>query len=68
MARNRGPGLVGLLWSVLGIVLILSVVDLSRGRDSTLRSWWSVFHFTKRQGSDLILDDFRKNPGAHRPR
>ncbi len=41
MARSRGPGLAGLLWGILGVVVILSLADLVRGRDSTLRSWWS---------------------------
>ena len=46
MGRSRGAGLVGLLWSVLLLVIILSATDLMRGRDSTLRAWWAGLHTT----------------------
>jgi hypothetical protein len=68
MGRGRGAGLVGLLWSVLGLALVLSVADLSRGRDSVLRAWWTGLRVTRHESAGAVFEHLRENAGAMRGR
>ena len=55
---TRRPGRQGLIWT--GVVLLALVVglDLVRGRDSILRSWWSDLHVTRGEETRAFIQDF----------
>jgi hypothetical protein len=60
--------LVGLLWSVLGLVILLSVVDLVRGPDSVLRAWWGDLHASRGENVGATVRGIRRNPEGLRGR
>ena len=66
MARSRGTGLVGLIFSILGLIVVLSVADLSRGRDSEIRSWWAGLRVTRGEGAGRLIEQVRDDPRSFR--
>lgn len=66
MARSRGTGLVGFLVSLLGLLVVLSAADLSRGRDSAIRSWWSELRVSRGEGTGRFIERVRDDPRSLR--
>ena len=67
MTRAGTPGRVGFQWMILAIVTLLTLAELARGRDSSLRSWWGSLRLTPADATEQLIRKFRQNPGTLRP-
>jgi len=61
VGRLRSPSRRGLLLSLFLLVVLLAAVDLVRGRDSLLRSWFGGLGPTPQESARGFLEDFRKS-------